>query len=241
MKTKPRLSQKRKSRTSKRKELRQYLPVSKQKKHTRDVKSSRGKGKGNAIKPNRKKQKKQQIRRKKKKGIIKELMITLVAAAFIFLSVFALTVRIPKVEGYAMIPTINDQDRLFIYKWGAVRRFSLIYFKDPAGDEWLVRRVIGLPGEELHYQDDRLFINGEEVPERFLSTSLAEFSSEPLTENFTLKEIVETGKVPEDCYFVLGDNRPYATDSRYFGCIKKSEIAGVVKARIFPIHAMRQF
>lgn len=241
MKTKPRLSPKRKSHTSKRKRLRQPLPVSKQKKHTRDALSSRGKRKENTIKPNRKKQKKLRIRKKKKKGIIKEFVITLVVAASIFLLVFALTVRIPKVAGYAMIPTINDQDRLFIYKWGAVRRFSLIYFKDPAGDEWLIRRVIGLPGEELYYQDDRLFVNGEEVPERFLSTSLAEFSNEPLTEDFTLKEIIETGNVPEDCYFVLGDNRPYATDSRYFGCIKKSEITGVVKARVFPIHAMRQF
>lgn len=239
-KKKQQSSQKRKPKPSKKQTRKKHQLAVKKKKRKQISGSPQDRLKKGAVKQNRKKRKKRLVKRKKK-GIIKELAITLSAAILVFLTIFTLTVRIPKVEGYAMIPTINDQDRLFVYKWGEIRRFSLVFFKDPAGDESLIRRVIGLPGEELYYQEGRLFVNGEEIPERFLSTNLAEFSDEPLTEDFSLKEIIETGQVPKDCYFVLGDNRSYATDSRYFGFIKKSEITGVVKARIFPIHAMRQF
>ena len=140
-----------------------------------------------------------------------------------------------------MTPTISDQDRLLVYKWGKLSRFKLVYFEEPTSGELSVRRIIGLPGEELYYENGSLFVNGSEIPERFLAASDAIESEDPLTEDFTLQETTEISRVPEDSYFVLGDNRSYATDSRYFGYVKKEQIIGVVNARIFPIHAMRQF
>ncbi|MCB5951423.1 signal peptidase I [Enterococcus sp. BWT-B8] len=192
---------------------------------------------------NRKQPKRNYTKQKKRRegAFIKELMIALLIAAVLFGLLFWVTVRIPKIEGYSMTPTINDQDRLFVYKWDSIQRFKLLYFEVPETGEAMVRRVVGLPGEELYYKNGSLFINGEEIPERFLSSVFSEAAAEPMTEDFTLKEIAEVIRVPDDCYFVLGDNRLYATDSRYFGFVKKEDIFGLVKARIFPIHAMRQF
>lgn len=187
------------------------------------------------------KRRKQQRRKPKQKFFLKEFSITLLISVLLISLVLWFTVQLPKVEGYSMTPTINDQDRLFVSKKSDIRRFSLVSFKSPKEEDGMIRRVIGLPGEKLYYQQGSLFINGEEIPERFLSTTLSEFSEEPQTADFTLKEVLKVDRVPEDSYFVLGDNRLYATDSRYFGFVKKKNITGVVKARIFPIHAMRQF
>ncbi|MGX7244591.1 signal peptidase I [Enterococcus quebecensis] len=189
----------------------------------------------------KKKYKKTSRKKRKQRVLIKEILVTSVISILVLSILFILNVQLPNVEGYSMTPTINDQDWLFVSKRSEIRRFSLISFDSPDKDGSMIRRVIGLPGDELYYQNGSLFINGSEIPERFLSTSLSEVSEDPQTVDFTLEEVTKVAYVPEDSYFVLGDNRLYATDSRYFGFIKKKEITGVVKARIFPIHAMRQF
>ncbi|MBP1047871.1 signal peptidase I [Enterococcus sp. BWM-S5] len=189
----------------------------------------------------RKRKTKKNRKRKTRRTTVMEILLALGISLLLFFAVFQLLLSLPKVEGYSMTPTTNDQDRLLVYKWGTIRRFSLIYFQEASSEENLVRRVIGLPGEELYYKNGSLFVNGNEIPERFLSTGSIDGVDELLTEDFTLNEATGSNRVPEDCYFVMGDNRSYATDSRYFGFVKKKEIIGVVKARIFPIHAMRQF
>ncbi|MEI5990815.1 signal peptidase I [Enterococcus crotali] len=177
---------------------------------------------------------------KQHKQFVRQLLFSL-GISFVLLSmVFLFTIKLAKVSGYSMTPVLNDEDRIVVFKRSEIKRFSLILFKR-SGKEASALRVVGLPGEELSYKNGELIVNGVEIPERFLSNQGNEFAEAAPTEDFTLINVTKMKKVPEDSYFVLGDNRTYATDSRYFGFVKKKQVYGVIKARIFPLYDMRQF
>ena len=85
-------------------------------------------------------------------------------------------------------------------------------------NEYLVKRVIGLPGETVSYANGQLYINGESVDEDFLSQEYVESYGSgwmPDVNEITLGE---------DEYYCLGDNRPHSSDSRYSGPFKKENI-----------------
>ncbi|MGX7265616.1 signal peptidase I [Enterococcus crotali] len=189
--------------------------------------------------------KKQRIALKKQqhKKLILEVIITILLTLTLTSIIAYFTFSIPKVEGYSMTPTVNDKDRLFVNKWGQVKRFNLIYFKEPKHQEVMIRRVIALPGEDFFYKEGKLYIDGEEIVERFMSQT-TEANGEKQTNrtpDFSLREIVQAKRVPKGKYVVLGDNRSYSTDSRYFGLVDEKDIIGVVTMRVFPIHEMTHF
>ena len=95
-------------------------------------------------------------------------------------------------------------------------------------DKAIIKRVIGLPGETVEYKDNKLYINGKETEDPYPSTE---------TDDFSITDIGHI-KVPGDCYFVMGDNRANSLDSRYptVGVIKKSQIEGRTKLRIWPLN-----
>ncbi|ALS02576.1 hypothetical protein ATZ33_14675 [Enterococcus silesiacus] len=197
----------------------------------------------NAHKKKKKQSKKQkeQLKKRKRNKVLMEISMALVISAFLIWLIMFLTIAIPKVDGYSMTPTTNDRDRMLVNKWAKIKRLNLIYFKEPRKDEKMIRRVIGLPGDTLFYKDGQLFVNGNEVAERFLSDTYQLKDQEQTMPDFTLQEILNVNSVPNGKYFVLGDNRAYATDSRYFGFVDEKDIVGVVKIRLFPIHSMTHF
>lgn len=146
-------------------------------------------------------------------------------------------------EGYAMTKVLNDKDRLVVNKLGEVKRFKMVYFKIPHTKEVSIRRVIGMPGEEVHYKNDELYINNKLVPERFLEQAISEARQSGLlvTQDFTLKQITDVIQVPKNKYFVLGDNRQFANDSRNYGFVDAKDIIGVVELRYFPFHTATGF
>ncbi len=129
-----------------------------------------------------------------------------------------------QVNGASMDPTLANGDIMILnkisYKIHGINRFDIVVIR--ANDTLLIKRIIGLPNETVKVEDNKLYINGEEIEQDFLS-------EDELTNNF------ET-TVKEDCYFVLGDNRNLSLDSRSLGCFKYEDILGTTSLTIFPFN-----
>ena len=171
-------------------------------------------------------------------SVIGVSMLIFLAALFLF--------ALPKAEGYGMASLIEENDRLYVNRLGKINRFSLVYFQVPRQKGTTsIRRIIGLPGDKIVYEGDVLYINGEEKMERFLSEALNAAAKEgyQLTEDFTSETVLGTqnGVIPKGKYLVLGDNRSFATDSRYYGLIDEQAIIGVVTMKLLPLHEMTKF
>lgn len=127
-----------------------------------------------------------------------------------------------RVNGTSMNPTLVDKDIMILdkisYRFIDIKRFEIIVIDKEA--EYLIKRVIGLPGEKVEFKDNVLYINGKIVKEDFTHFDV---------EDFVLDEVI-----PEGYYFVVGDNRPDSLDSRYIGLISKKEIIGRTSFTIFP-------
>ena len=123
----------------------------------------------------------------------------------------------------SMLPTIEPGDLLVVetnaYRMAVPRRFDIVLFRsvEPGrNQEMIVRRVVGLPGEEIHIMKDQLLINGQVQDESF--------------DHIRDHTVAFSSWVPRGCFFMLGDNRPYSRDSRNYGAIPFQNICGQVVA-----------
>lgn len=189
--------------------------------------------------------KKRPNRSKRRAGLSYQKTIgwTVVISIIVIFLLSVLLIRLPKVSGYAMSETLNDKDRVWVYRYSQIKRFDLVYFREPLTKAVTIRRVVGLPGEAITYRDEDLYINNELKAERFLYSAIQEAKKQEttFTEDFTLTELDLPTTVPENHYFLMGDNRPFSKDSRNYGAVNKKDIIGVVKVRFFPLHTMTQF
>ncbi|WP_207696618.1 signal peptidase I [Enterococcus sp. DIV0212c] len=181
--------------------------------------------------------------RQKRRGLLRELIYSLFLVISLLMIIQWLFFFLPKIDGYAMSGSLENGDRVVISKYSKIQRFDLVYFKKPGSNQRMVRRVIGLPGDAVSYKGEQLFINQQLVSERFLEQAITEAKQDNRvwTEDFHLTELTGVYELPENAYFLLGDNRPFSADSRQFGWILKDQLSGVVKFRLFPIHQMTQF
>ncbi|WP_392456250.1 signal peptidase I [Chryseomicrobium aureum] len=142
------------------------------------------------------------------------------------------------VDGESMMPTLNNGDRMVVnkigYDIGTPERFEIIVFHAPEQKNY-IKRIIGLPGDHIAYEDDQLYINGEAVPEPYLDQYKAEITEGTLTENFTLEELTQLSEIPEGYFFVMGDNRRYSKDSRAIGLVPEDEIIGTTSLIFWPL------
>lgn len=130
-----------------------------------------------------------------------------------------------QVDGSSMVPTLEHKQILLLKKFDhSFERFDIIVVKYRS--DKLVKRIIGLPGETVAYYNNHLYINGTKVEETFLPKNME-------TENFDLSKIGYT-VIPDDYYFVVGDNRGDSLDSRYLGLFPEKDIEGTVDFRLFP-------
>ena len=89
---------------------------------------------------------------------------------------------------------------------------------------------MGLPGEKVEYNENKLYINDKKVEDRFAKD----------TENFELSYIdIDMKKIPEGYYFVIGDNRNNSIDSRIIGLVKKEDIKGTVTQSLIPFKKVK--
>jgi signal peptidase I len=136
--------------------------------------------------------------------------------------------------------------RIHLATWANPKRGDIVVFLSPADEIRLVKRVVGLPGDRIELRENRLFVNGEPASYNSLEEKISkqvnleerslhffareEFgeSNHPVmsTPQMPAMRSFEPIKVPEDCYFVMGDNRDNSKDSRYIGSIRRDRIVG---------------
>lgn len=134
-----------------------------------------------------------------------------------------------RVIGSSMESTLFDGDIMILnkisYRFNKIKRFDIVVIDHE--DKSLIKRVIGLPGDKIEYKDNKLYINDKNYSESYLNKGT-------ITYDFELDELLGMERVPEDCYFVLGDNREISSDSRIIGFIDKKYIEGKTSIIIFP-------
>jgi len=140
---------------------------------------------------------------------------TLILAVVIFTTMQA-TFESRVVEGACMEPNLYDGQRVLVIKaayWsGEPQRGDVVIFEAVDGtDRTLIKRIIGLPGENISMSGGKVYIDGEPLEEPYIKGVIQAF---PLTE------------IPADNYFVMGDNRDHSTDSRRWGTLPRENIIG---------------
>jgi len=108
--------------------------------------------------------------------------------------------------------------------WRNPRRLQIVIFKPPFDltQPDYVKRVIGLPGETVDVHDGAVWINGRKLQENYTVGR----TEAPTKFQLTVPYGGLPYKVPEDCYFVMGDNRENSLDSRFWGCVPRDDILG---------------
>ena len=137
---------------------------------------------------------------------------------------------IKQVNGYGMLPTLRDRDILVIQKRAKLKRFDLVFLNNGLVGEF--RRIIGLPGEKIELKNDVLFVDDIPIDEKYLVNKINHYQQKgkQFTTDFYLSNTVPTGY-----YLVLGDNRPYTTDSRDYGLVSLDVIVGKAVLRMIPL------
>ena len=123
--------------------------------------------------------------------------------------------------GYdAGVPFTN----LHVPLWLNPHRRQIVIFRPPYAPNQtdLIKRVIGLPGDAIDIHDGAVWINGKKLEENYTIGRTEPPSKSSLIGNFPGLPYT----VPENCYFVMGDNRENSLDSRYWGCVPRNDILG---------------
>src|SRR3989344_9424083 len=156
---------------------------------------------------------------------VKEIVQTALISLGIFLFVYVFLVQPHKVQGVSMEPTFENAELLLTekisYKVSRVERGDVVVFAAPVDKKVdFIKRIIGLPGENIEIKDHSVYINGLKLDEPYISI--------PTTGDINLT-------IWNDEFFVLGDNRGASSDSRSFGPIQRKSIKGKVLLVYWPI------
>lgn len=161
---------------------------------------------------------------------------TIVVALVISIVLYLFIMTPHEVIGSSMYPTYKDGEYLMankiVYKLSEPKRGDVIIFKYSDTQDF-IKRIIGLPGDQVMLKDGYMYINGNKLDESgYLDSSVYTNGGEYLHEG-------ETITVPEGQYFVCGDNRQHSSDSRTFGPIEKANIKGKAWIVYFPFSNFR--
>ncbi len=158
---------------------------------------------------------------------VRDVLVSVFVSAFIIVFLY----QPVRVEGTSMLPTLQDEDRLFInkiaYRVGEIHRGDVIVFLYPHDHtKSYIKRVIAVAGDELRIDHGRVYVNGQLLKEDYVPRRYADERSSP-------DEIV-----PPNEYFVLGDHRSVASDSRDFGPVERDLIYGKAAFVYWPVDQM---
>ena len=138
-----------------------------------------------------------------------------------------------KVEGTSMMPTLTDQERIFINKFtyhfglGNIERGDTVVFWYPLDTtKSYIKRVIGVPGDVVKVVSGQVYVNGSELDESYVPEEY--------------RDHISWGpeRVPPGRYFVLGDHRSSSNDSRSWGYVDRKYIYGKAVFVYWPLEKM---
>ncbi|MBV8070547.1 MAG: signal peptidase I [Acidobacteriaceae bacterium] len=157
---------------------------------------------------------------------LRDLMLSVLIAVLVVLFLY----RPVKVEGTSMMPTLYDQERLFInqfsYKFGLgpIQRGDTVVFWVPGElSTSYIKRVIGLPGDTVAVENGYVILNGKKLAEKYVPPEFRDNRPYPPT------------VVPPGQYFVLGDDRISSNDSRAWGFVPRNLIYGKAVFVFWPL------
>lgn len=164
-------------------------------------------------------------------SFIKEIIRFAIITIFIVLPLRLFIIEPFIVNGASMDPTFATGQYLLVdlvsYNFHSPARGDVVIFRYPLDTtKFFIKRIIGLPGETVEMKDGKIVIKNKENPNGFeLDQSFLKFVSR---ESFAVT-------VGEKEYFVLGDNRPQSSDSRYWGTLPEKNIVGRAYLRLYPL------
>lgn len=160
---------------------------------------------------------------------LRDLVLSVALAAIVILFLY----QPVKVEGTSMMPTLEDQERIFINKFvyrfgvGEIERGDMIVFWFPLDpSKSYIKRVIGVPGDVVRVESGTVYVNERRIAEDYVPDEYRDHQSSP--------QIV----VPEGEYFVLGDHRSASNDSRVWGTVARKYIYGKAVFVYWPLEKL---
>lgn len=155
------------------------------------------------------------------KWIVSAFIIAFILRTFVF--------QMAIVNQISMEPTLVEGQMLVISKINYMvttpKRGDIIVFKDDNENKLLIKRIIGLPNEEIEVKDNRVYTNNELLDPDYTAAPTNSYSKNQWT-------------IPEGTYFVMGDNRPHSRDSRTdsVGFVKRESFVGRAIFRVWPFN-----
>lgn len=171
-------------------------------------------------------------------GVLIDLVETLVIAGAIFVVIYAFLFRPFQVNGQSMHPSYNNGEyiltNLISLRFQNIERGIVVVFESPVNREKdFVKRVIGIPGDEIMIKAGYVFVNGIKLDESdYLPPSARSYGGTFIAEGTAVT-------VPGNNYFVMGDNRNFSSDSREWGFVAKNKIIGKSFIVYWPITKAR--
>ena len=160
-----------------------------------------------------------------------DILETVVIAFAIFAVVYIFIASPHEVIGRSMEPNFHEGEFLLAdklsYRFREPKRGEVVIFQFDDTHDY-IKRVVGLPGDEIEIHDGYVYVNGKKIPEsEYLDTAVRTANGNYLTPG--RKEIIPEGHV-----FAMGDNRPHSSDSRNFGMVAEDKIKGRAIFRYWP-------
>lgn len=162
-----------------------------------------------------------------------DILEVVVFAVGIFFFIYLLIMRPHKISGQSMMPNFQDGEYLLTekvtYYTRSPARGDVVVFMPPISDtDEFIKRVIGLPGEKVMVKEGHVYINGTQLIEPYIKDDV-------ITSGGPFLNYGVEFQVPDNLYFVMGDNRPNSSDSRYWGPITKKVMTGRAWVSYWPV------
>jgi signal peptidase I len=167
------------------------------------------------------------------------------------------------VDGHSMDPTLADKERMVMFKLAKINRFDIVVAQEPGEpDKNMIKRVIGLPGDTIEFNNDQLTINGKKYSEPYLDEYKKLWHEDKLQKTFSYSSFFQeraaeakaftisadksptfTVKVAKGHYFLMGDDRLISKDSREpsVGQVPASMIKGETKFSFWPLNNLHYY